>query len=297
MVNKSLIKHVLKGLLTYIPFVNHYIENKKSHSNHSSSKAEFCYSLWLGLLVYMDNSEEKISLNNVGEIGTGNSLGIAICALLTSTEKYYCLEQHLTLNKEATLKMLDEIVLLIQDKTPINLSPNKVNLKIKNYAFPEHLIQKSKFNDQTIEQLRKEILEGNFKYGKINIINNWEKQPSSKLDFIISRAVMEHVKNPLFIYTKIHHWLKDGGYSFHDIELHSHGITNDTNGHLKINKYTWFFIFGNRPYFLNRWTFEMHVQAISTTGFEVKDAQINYTLNKKEVFGGILLLGKNINPV
>ena len=56
---------------------------------------------------------------------------------------------------------------------------------------------------------------------------------------------------------------------FHDIELHSHGITKKPNGHLNISNIVWKLIYGKRKYFLNRWEFKEHQKAISENGFEI----------------------------
>ena len=85
-----------------IPFL---LKMKRAKSKHSSSNAEFCYSLWLSILVLFRENGLNPNLNIVGEIGTGGSMGMGICALLTGSAKYYALELEDVYDKENNLRI------------------------------------------------------------------------------------------------------------------------------------------------------------------------------------------------
>lgn len=289
----SLIKAVLKGALTYIPGVNKKIDIKKKKTKHSAASAEFCYNLWLSILVFFNENGLKPNLKNIGELGSGGSFGIGICALLTGSVKYYALEIEEKFNVVDNLKMTDELVLLLKNKTPISNKFKQLNIKISNYNFPEELIA-SKYLDQNLISSIRDDISSYFSNSKhVFFISNWSIRPSLGLDFIFSRAVMEHVSSPDEVYKGIAAHLKENSYMFHDIEHHSHGITKSVNGHFYISKFLWKIIYGKRDYFLNRWRFQDHLLAISNRKIEIINIQKKYSKEtksiKQELIGSVIL--------
>ena len=290
-----MLKAVGKGLITFVPGATNFIDKRKKKSRHSSSNAEFAYSLWLSALVFLYENNIKANLSKIGEIGNGGSLGLAFCAILTGSQRYYDLEFYDNINISEQLLLLDEIAQLFQNKTPIRKF-DSINIKIKNYNFPADIVLSEREQLLIIEQLKTEIKSGFVNSKLISIIDNWESAPSLALDFVFSRAVMEHVKNPSEIYASIKKHLKEGSYMFHDIELHSHGISKQINGHLQIKTFWYRIIVGKRPFLLNRWTFSDHLNEIKKQGFfpVITDRVMKLdseTLHEAE-FGAVLLAKK-----
>ncbi|MCX6327518.1 MAG: hypothetical protein NT144_12850, partial [Bacteroidia bacterium] len=96
---------------------------------------------------------------------------------------------------------------------------------INNLDYPYDLIKPLFLEDNIIEEIRNDIITGFKNSRRVKIIKNWELQPSLNLDFIFSRAVMEHVTTPGSIYKCVSNQLKVDSFMFHDIEFHSHGLT------------------------------------------------------------------------
>jgi hypothetical protein len=199
----KLIKSVIKGLITYVPGTNVLINFQKGKTRHSNSRAEFCYNFWLSILKYAKENGIRPEFDKIGEIGTGGSLGIGICALLSGCEKYFAMEIGQNFNKDLNLKILDDLVLLFKNKVRLSDSFNNINLKINDYDYPENLIDPEFLNEKTISEIKNDIL-NNFKDShRIIILNEWQAQPSMELDFVFSRAVMEHVSSPGDVYAGI----------------------------------------------------------------------------------------------
>jgi hypothetical protein len=268
MADFKLVKAVVKGLLTFVPGVNSLLEKRKSNSMHSCSDAEFCYSLWLRLLVYLKENGINASLKKIGEIGNGGSLGVGFCALLTGSHTYYSLQIDDKIRITRNQKLLEDIIHLFRNRTPISKKFSQINIPVNNYAFPEDLIN----NDfaEVMAQRIKLDLKNNFARSElIKIIDKWENAQSLGLDFIFSRAVMEHVSNPYKVYKSVRSHLNYSSYMLHDIELHSHDITDNPDGHYDISSLLWSVIYGKRSYFLNRWNLQKHMDTIRELNFTI----------------------------
>jgi hypothetical protein len=298
MADIKLIKAIVKGLSTFIPGVSYFLDKMKSNSKNSGTKAEFCYTLWLSILVLFKENGLHPNLAKISEIGSGGSLGVGLCALLSGSEKYYAMETDQEFNKCQNLKLLDEIVLLFKNKTRISEKYNQLNIKVNNLEYPEDIIKPAYLQENNIEEIRNDILNGFRNSKRIFIIPNWEKQATLKVDLIFSRAVMEHVLSPGNVYSKIASLLKKGSYMFHDIEFHSHGITEDVVGHYLIPDYLWKIIFGRREYFLNRWHAKDHFISILSNSFEIIKTQekyMNMPKRDEDMLVGAIVLAKKIN--
>lgn len=295
MVDKLLIKSIVKGAITFIPGISLILERKKKSTHHSGSQAEFCYTLWLSLLSYLYGNGVNKSFENVGEIGCGGSVGVGICALLSGAKNYYCLEIEDHFDKENNLKLLDEIVVLFRSNSPIFNRFKQLNIPIKDFSFPSHLIIPRYFDDSFISELRDDIKNSCINTKHIKIIYSWQKSSGLYLDFIFSRAVMEHVNDPLSVYSEISRFVKNGAYSLHDIEFHSHGITLNPTEHYKINDFLWYIISGKRQYFLNRKSLMEHVNYLELNHFRtisVDKSFINNKLNQKPFLQGATVLSQ-----
>lgn len=296
MVDFKLLRAILKGLLTFIPGVLYLINKTKNKSTHSCSDAEFCYTLWLSVLVCFKENGIKPKLNRIGEIGNGGSFGVGLCALLSGTEEYYSLEIEDIFNKEQNLKLFNEIVLLFNNRAPISSKYNVLNIEISNYDYPKDVITPVFLDPNVVFEIRKDIVNCFVGSCRIKKVLNWNKANSLNLDFVFSRAVMEHVYDPSLVYKGVYSHLNNNAYMFHDIEFHSHGLSNKIDGHFLISNFFWRIISGRRSYSLNRWNFEKHLKNIIESGFEVLDVHENFVeCNEQKIKvlnGGVVLARK-----
>jgi len=295
MADIQLLKALGKGLLTYVPGVTAILEKRNGKSRHSGSQAQFCYTLWLSILRLLEENGIQANMDSVGEIGTGGSLGVGFCAILTGCTKFYALEINQDFDKRTNLKLLDDIVLLFRHRSKISDKFKQLNIKTKNPDFPDDLIKPMFTNSDLIDEIRNDIASGFTTQKRISIIKNWECQTSSNLDFIFSRAVMEHVANPAKVYNSISKQISVNSYMFHDIEFHSHGLTKNIDGHFQLHPFLWNIIVGKRPFFLNRWKLDDHLRAISQNSFEIIDTKKNYfddSMATGKVLIGVTVLAK-----
>lgn len=291
----KLVKSIIKGAFTFIPGVNYILEKKRKKSIHSGSNAEFVYSLWLSVLVYLSENNIKPNLIKLGEVGNGGSLGIAFCAILTGTKEYYDFEYKRNINIHKQIELLDKILLLFKDKTAIK-SFNQINIKVKNHDFPSDLVLSYRKQVLLSEKLKQDLHNALLGSGLIRIVKQWEASPSLALNFVFSRATMEHVLKPNGIYQAIYRHLLPSSYTMHDIEFHSHGLTKRLDGHMNISTFWWPIVFGRRTFFLNRWDMDEHIRAIKQCGFSIKylnEVIVSDVQETDEVlYGGVVLAKK-----
>jgi len=295
MVDTNLLKSIIKGLLTFIPGVPLLIRKLRKKSTHSASDAEFCYILWLSILVYCAENGIKPEFKRIGEIGNGGSFGVGLCALLSGSEVYYALDIEEIFDRDQNLKLFDELVLLFKNKSSLHNTFKVLNISINSYNYPEDLINPIFLQENVVSEIRNDILHGFIDSKRIKIIYNWPLADHLSLDIIYSRAVMEHVYDPNLIYKGIYSHLNQKACTFHDIELHSHGITKNPVGHYLINNIIWRIIFGGRVFMLNRWDLEKHLCSIIGNGFEIiKTQKINiyYKDQVKSVLYGATILAR-----
>lgn len=289
-----IIKAIVKGMLTFLPGIKFLLDKKTTF--HSSYNSKFCYSFWLQLFVALRKEEYTKKLEKVGEIGNGGSLGMGICALLTGSKEYYSFEINKSFDKKKNLKLLDELAELFEEKSKIPSEFEKLNIHSDTYDFPKDLIKNDNFNQNIIEEIRSEINSDFINSKRIKIIQDWESHASLNLDLVFSRAVLEHVNAPIRVYHAVYSHLNNNAIMAHDIELHSHGITQKLDGHYRIPNYLWKIIFGNRSYFLNRWNCKHHIACIEKTGFEICSIFENHnpllTKNKNEPIGAFIIAKK-----
>ncbi len=296
MIDVKLLKAIIKGFITFIPGVARLLKIKYTKSKHSTYNAEFCYTLWLSLLVYLRENGINSKLDRIGEIGNGSSIGVGLCALLTGSKEYYALENDNLFDKENNLKLLDELVVLLKKMTPISSEFKQLNIKISNYNYPENLIKPFFLQESFVTAIRKDISNHCHGSEKIKIYQKWETLSPMNLDFIFSRAVMEHVRYPGEVYKGIYSHLKGNSYMFHDIELHSHGVTKSVNGHYSIHNKLWTIIYGKRDHYMNRWDIDKHLGSIIENEFEVVLVQNTHILlgpsKERFLFGATILAQK-----
>jgi len=299
----QLMKAIAKGILTYVPIINNkVIQRKRNKLNHSGSNAIYCYTLWMKILNFLLINNRSVDIKCIAEIGTGGSLGLGICALLTGAEQYTALDIEEDLDVVKNLQLLNEIVDLFKSskRVPSHVLYDQLNVKIDGFEYYNQVYDQSILDNfqssERIEEIRKCILLK--KSNLIQINNNWmeDYQLINRFDFVFSRAVMEHVNKPDEVYHNLNMALKINGLMFHDIEFHSHGITKDWNTHKNINENIWRIIKGKRPYFLNRYEYIDHYNMIQNNNFKIVDEIIIKKQNShklQDIYGVAILSCKN----
>lgn len=301
----NVIKAIGKGAITHIPFVGNYINSRKrTNSSHSGSDALFCYTLWMKILNFLKKNNYPVQFESIAEIGTGGSLGLGICALLTGTAKYTALEIENNNNPKKNLQLFEEILTLFQANTKVPSSQlfTQINIKVDDFEYYNQIIDQTELNklmsSDRIDEIKESISSSSSKLIEYNY--SWEHAPhvQSCFNFVFSRAVMEHVNSPEIVYKNISKVLESGGIMLHDIEFHSHGITKTWYGHNDLNDKIWKIIRGNRNYSINRLNYSEHCNLIKDNRFQIIDEIIickKTDKNRKEIYGSTVLARKKNN--
>lgn len=80
------IKQLLYGISTFVPGLSRFHSKEIGGTN----SARYCYGVWLRHLAMANKSGLIMSPPKiVGELGTGDSIGIGLAALLSGAEMYY----------------------------------------------------------------------------------------------------------------------------------------------------------------------------------------------------------------
>jgi hypothetical protein len=204
-----------------------------------------------------------------------------LAALLSGCRAYLAFDIVPFTALERNLGLLDELVELFQNRSPIpdvtefpNLYPG-----LDDYAFPAafysdgHL--EEALNEVRVRAIRQVLLDSKAKsHPTVNIryVAPWNSEvmtEAGSVDMIFSQAVMEHVDDLWASYGAMYQWLRPGGIMCHEIDFKCHGTARNWNGHWTYPDLIWKIIRGRRPYFLNRKTCGQHLDLMQNAGFEI----------------------------
>ena len=272
------------GILTYIPGI-YYLRTKKIGSGGSYS-SRYCYSIWMRHIVMLKNNNFNCFNQIIGEIGPGDSLGVGLMGLLLGSDKYYAYDTVEFANIERNIKIFDELLFLLKNKSNIpeeNEFP-RIQPKLDSYNFPKNIyndeyLQKSLSEDR-IKKIRYSILNQNkndsmIKYFTSN--NKFNASLDNKVNFLFSQATLEHVDDLKLMYENFKNWISPKGIMSHSIDFKSHGYAISWDGHWSISNLRWKLLRGKRPYLINREPLSTHLAFHHQYNFKI----INSKLIKK----------------
>jgi len=271
------VPHLVKGCLTWVPFLNAW--RMRHASTGGTDSARYCYTVWLRHLITLHTYRFQVKGAHIGELGPGDSIGIGLAALLSGAAKYVGLDIVPFSSKANLETIFDELVHLYSQREALpdaNEFP-LVRPKLVSYEFPNHLIDWTNFSK------RAAIIRSN-----LRSINNgqcisyhapWtslDDVSRETLDLIFSQAVMEHVDALQETYAAMSAWLKPGGYASHVIDFGAHGRSPFWNGHWAYSDWEWKLARGRREFLLNREPLRTHLDCAQKSGFEVIQIFRNY---------------------
>lgn len=236
------------GLATYVPGFRHLMTvtsrmNKARYfitGTSGSSKARYCYSVFLRHLVMAKQNRLPILPETVAELGPGESIGSGLVALLSGAERYFAFDVIEHANLERNLEIFDELVELFKRREPIPGDDEFPDVKprLKSYEFPSEILTDELLNASLkptrLNRIRESIVNYKTKDSVINYVAPWDDvqlMEKESVDMIFSQAVMEHVVNLPFTYKAFSEWLKTDGFMSHQIDFKSHGTAEEWNGH------------------------------------------------------------------
>ena len=269
------------GILTFIPGV--YEWRSKRLGSGGTYSASYCYSVWMRHIVSLNSKIRADQLKTIAELGPGDSIGVGLVALLLGVDRYYAFDVVEFSNIENNLKIFDEIVALVQKRSPIPDEDEfpRIQPHLDNYEFPSEIYSDeyldSILSEERIKFIRKSILNPKANDSMIVYKAPWFHKKEcilDELDLIYSQAVLEHIDNLSETYHYMYLSLKNGGLMSHSIDFKSHGYSETWDGHWKISNIRWSLLRGNRPYMLNRKPYSYHIDLMKKNGFKVIDEKI-----------------------
>lgn len=264
---------LIYGMATFVPGINQL----RAKGTGGTDSARYCYSVWLRHLVMAKrnglNSYPKI----VAELGPGDSLGIGLAALISGCDKYFAFDVVEHANAEKNAKILDELVTLFENRTPIPGDDEFPRIKpyLEEYGFPADIFDENRLQ-HALEKSRIQIIRDS--------INDYQQKDSliqykvpwytsdieeESVDMIYSQTVLELVEDLRGAYMAMYLWLKSTGYISHMIDFKCLGTADEWNGHWVYSDFIWKLIRGKRPYFSNREPHSTHIAILIEEGFKV----------------------------
>ncbi len=216
--------------------------------NYAASTSEYCYNVWMKhyeqWMTYNDAPPEVIL-----EIGSGNSLGVGITALLTGSSKFYALEQTQFWNVSTNLEIFDELVQRLREERLLAIS-----------------------SEDHIQAIRTELetpynQNNQFVHCKIP----WKPNdiPEQSIDLICSHTVLQHVMKLGVLYSTMKKWIKPGGYMSHTIDFSSMNTSKFWNGHWTYENYEWKMVTGGTS-LINRAALSKHLEFLKSNRFKIE---------------------------
>jgi SAM-dependent methyltransferase len=225
------------------------------------------------------NLFSNIIPETVVELGPGDSTGTGFAALLSGCKHIFEIDRIKYWNNIRNLRIFDELTGLFRDKAaiPDNREYPRVRPSIDTFDFPSSI-----FSDKILEEslsperllnLKDEITKlddpGNSFIKFFTPEQAGEIIRNESIDFIYSQAVLECIDDLDNIFSTMNKWLKPGGFMSHTIDLKSHGLTKEWNGHWTFNNIEWYLVKGERKSLLNREPLSEYIRVHLKHGFRI----------------------------
>lgn len=245
------IRSIAAGLLSQIPPLFRAL--RPNHHGGGTLDARYCRGVWRGHWAMLQRQGIRALPETILELGPGFSIGAGLTGLLDGAKRAWALDAFPFNNVDGTLAVLNDLIALAdQAGEPVPDASEKAVLEADIRAL------------------------GQGRAGtRLRYIAPWTDAsvvPAGTVDFVFSQAVLEHVADPLTIYESCATWLRPGGWMCHVVDLSSHAITEDWNGHWALSDPLWAVIKGRHPDLINRYTASQHVAFAQRAGFTIVEA-------------------------
>ena len=261
---------IIKGALTFVMPPGFY--GRKSGGSYD---ARYCYSVFMRHLVRLNEELAFRVPSSVAEIGPGDSIGMGLCALLSGAEEYIGLDVVRFTDISGNIGIFDELVHMFRDREPIPDEAEfpRVLPKLTSYDFPHHILDdellEDTLADARIGNIRKMLTMGGGEV--IRYAAPWSDPAiveKSRVSWIFSQAVLEHIDDLETSYAAFAGWLTPGGIMSHQVDFKCHNSAHAWNGHWAAPEWIWKIVRGKRPYFLNRQPVTRHRELLQANGLQ-----------------------------
>jgi len=184
--------------------------------------AEYITEVFNDYFINSGLSSDQIIGKTILEIGPGTSLGVALKFIAAGAERVVCIDRfHSLLGSFEQSEIYEKLISTLSEQ-------ERNRLKDTLIIGPTGLF----INKNKIQYL-------NVSAEKLDSV-----LPGIQFDFIISRAVLEHVFDIETTMETMHLLLKPGGFMLHEVDFRDHGVFTDFGLHpltfLTIDKETWY---------------------------------------------------------
>ena len=275
---------LLGGIKSFLPA-------RSTYSMRSSTvDARYGYALWLRHVLAIYEQGVTGPFNSVVELGPGNSVATAVCAVLSGARSYTGIDVLDHLARDQAKRVFEEIYQLLQDQSPIpgndafpNLCPRPSSLSFPLNAM-HAFAPDGKAGVHHVRTLSEDIdgIAGGNAVGKhLRFVYPWSPSsvPSGSADLIFSQAVLEEiphrtVDSPLRgAFVTMMDWLRPGGLASHQIDLGMYGHA-PWNIHWTWSDLKWKLIRGRRDNFVNREPLSTYLSLAESVGLEVVSVRV-----------------------
>ncbi|WP_242344493.1 class I SAM-dependent methyltransferase [Anaeromyxobacter terrae] len=263
---------VARGLQTCLPGAR-----RSWGATGGTDGAPYCYEVFLKHLTLSVQAGMAGVPASVAEIGPGDSIGIGLAALLAGADRYagldvvpYSLAAH-------NRRILDELAGYFSERRP---NPPwgwpRYDHLLDARSFPSRILRDESLARSLaparLDRIRAALEGGASEPIRIEYHCPWASAAAIEpetVDWLYSHSVMEHVDGIEAAYSAMSRWLRPGGFVSHQIDLRSHELFPEWNGHWGVSRLTWRLIRGRRAYLINRLPYSAHARAIRRF-FEVR---------------------------
>ena len=264
--------NVARGLQTYLPGTNRHWRR-----TGGTNRSPYCYEVFLKHLTLCYEAGMRRIPDSIAEIGPGDSIGIGLAALIVGSTRYHALDVVPYSLSGDNERILSELVQYFGERRP-NPSwgwPNYDHMMDDRF-FPSRILN-HRLLGKSMHPGRLQKIEAALRGAPSDPIRvayhcPWTSsdaiEPES-VDWLYSQSVMEHVDDVETAYRSMHVWLKRGGFLSHQIDLRSHGLYDQWNGHWGVPRWQWHLVRGRRAYLINRLPCSVHSRLIRKL-FEVR---------------------------
>lgn len=267
------------GVASHVPGLLRALRGEQA--TRGSDSARYCYAVWLRHLVRAGNSGLPTHFATVGELGPGDSLGSGIAALLCGSDRYLALDVVRYAPQLRNVEILHELVELFRARAAIPGDEEfpQVRPRLDDYAFPtallpEALLEKA-LAPERIDAIEAALLgEPNDCGIEIEYRVPWDQAIEPGVaDLVFSQACLEHVSELPETYATMARWLRPGGATSHQIDLKSHKLTPEWDGHRRFSAPLWRVLCGARPNLINRAPCSVH-RKLAGMHFEITGCEV-----------------------
>jgi Methyltransferase domain len=257
--------NVARGLQTFLPGTNRHWRR-----TGGTNRSLYCYEVFLKHLTLCHEAGMQGIPESVAEIGPGDSIGIGLAALIAGSDRYHALDVVPYSLASDSDRILSELVQYFRERRP-NPSwgwPNYDHMLDERF-FPSRILD-DRALARSLAPARLGRIEAALRGAPGDPIRIAYRCPwttsaamePGSIDWLWSHSVMEHVDDLEGAYASMHVWLKRGGFLSHQVDLRSHGLYDDWNGHWGVPQWQWRLIRGRRAYLINRHPVSVHSRAV-----------------------------------